>query len=436
MSPDVERPPVPHSKGEDTDIIVALFRAALIIVLLLLPPETRGLLGAPPFMRTMLTVGILFTFIQAVLFFANYNMQTYRPLTLAVDLLLVTAITATFAQSGRDLFQIYYIIVITGAVWYRRWGAILTALAAIGLSFLVEYRITGADPGALAYQFAVTRVPWLLLVAIFAGYLVRARDTERELNIQIDHELRLARRLQANMLPGHLPHVPGLDIALRFNPARYVGGDLYAIQTLPDGRILVVLADVAGKSVYGLVHLSALNSHLTAAVHEGLSPADIATRINRGTYEALQPDSYAAVVISCLDLAADTIEFVNCGHLPPLRLRHGDPHDVIELSSGGILIGAVEDPSYENCTEPFRPTDTLVFYTDGISEVRGRDNDQFGTHGVLEAVAGAQPQDAEAIAESVMAAREAFTATGAETDDATLIVVRRLTDSEGDSRSP
>ncbi len=430
MSADLEHPPVPQSRGEDTDIIVALFRAALIIVLLLLPPETKGLLDAPPFMRLMLTVGILFTFIQAVLFFANCSLQIYRPATLAVDLLLVTAITATFAQSGRDLFQIYYLLVITGAVWYRRWGAILTALAAIGLSFLVEYRITGADPQALAYQFAVTRIPWVLLVAVFAGYLVRARDSERELNTQIDHELRLARRLQANMLPDQLPHVPGLDIALRFNPARYVGGDLYAIQTLPDGRILIVLADVAGKSVYGLVHLSALNSHLTAAVHEGLSPAEIATRINRGTYEALQPDSYAAAVISCIDLNAGIIEFVNCGHVPPLRLRHGDADDVVELSSGSILIGAVPEPHYENHTESFESADTLVFYTDGISEVRGRDNEQFGPHGILTAIAGVQHEDAEAMTESVMTARDAFAAAGAEADDATLIVVRRLPDSE------
>jgi serine phosphatase RsbU (regulator of sigma subunit) len=435
MSPDLDHSSVPHNKREDTDIIVALFRAALIIVLLILPPETRGLLGAPPFIRTMLTFGALYTFIQAVLFFANYSMHTYRPITLAVDLLLVTAITATFAQSGRDLFQIYYILVITGAVWYRRSGAIITALAALGLSFIVEYHLTGADPAGLAYQFAVTRVPWVLLVAIFAAYLVRARDSERELNIQIDHELRLARHLQAHMLPERLPRVPGLDIALRFNPARYVGGDLYAIQTLQDGRILIVLADVAGKSVYGLVHLSALNSHLTAAVHEGLSPAEIATRINRGIYESLQPDSYAAVVIAAIDLNADNIEFVNCGHLPPLRLRHSDPDDVVQLSSGSILIGAVENPSYENHTEAFEATDTLVFYTDGISEVRGRDNKQFGAQGVLRAIAEMRHQDAEAIAKSVMTARQAFAAANAAADDATLIVLRRCPDSEANAHS-
>ncbi len=424
MSADFRRPIEARQRVEDTDIIVALIRAAVIIALLVVPPETRGLLNAPPFMQAMLIIGILFTFLLATLFFGNYSMHPYRPVALLIDLMLVTAITVTFSESWRDLSQIYYVVVITGAIWYRRGGAIITAVLAILLSFAVDRITTGYDWWVLATELSFTRVPLLLLVAVITGYLVRARDSERALNIEIDHELRLARRLQSAMLPDQVPEVPELDISLTFRPARYVGGDLYSIRILDEGRLLVVLADMAGKSVYGLVHLSALNSHLVAAVHEGLSLAEMALRINRGIYPALQPDCYAALFIATIEIATGKIEFVNCGHLPPLLIRAGDVENVVELSSGGILIGAIEDPDYEMVTEHLERGDIVVFYTDGISDVRNKNREEWGTSGVLQAVEAAIDEDAATIAQSIIAAHEAFSV-ARHNDDATLIVLRR-----------
>jgi len=424
LSSDFRRPIEARQRVEDTDIIVALIRAAVIIALLVVPPETRGLLNAPPFMQAMLIIGILFTFLLATLFFGNYSMHPYRPVALLIDLMLVTAITVTFSESWRDFSQIYYVVVITGAIWYRRGGAITTAVLAIVLSFAADRITTGYDWWVLATELSFTRVPLLLLVAFITGYLVRARDSERALNIEIDHELRLARRLQSAMLPDQVPEVPELDISLTFRPARYVGGDLYSIRILDEGRLLVVLADMAGKSVYGLVHLSALNSHLVAAVHEGLSLAQMAVRINRGIYPALQPDSYAALFIATIEIATGKIEFVNCGHLPPLLIRAGDVENVVELSSGGILIGAIEDPDYEMVTEHLERGDIVVFYTDGISEVRNKNREELGTSGVLQAVEAAIDEDAATIARSIIAAHEAFSI-ARYNDDATLIVLRR-----------
>jgi uncharacterized membrane protein YqjE len=411
-------------RAEDTDIIVALIRAAVIIAVLVVPPETRGLFGAPPFMQAMLVAGIIFTFIQAILFFSNHNLRPYRLVALGLDLLLVNAITMTFAKSGRDLFQIYFLVVITAAIWYRRTGAIVTALAAIILSIAAEWRTTGYDPWVLAQDYSVTRAPLLLIIAVITGYLVKARDAERATIAGLDHELRMARRLQAEMLPQQIPDVPQLDIAVAFHPARHVGGDLYNLQLTDDGRLMVVLADMPGKSVYGLVHLSALNSHLTAAMHEGLSPDAMATRVNRAIYPALQPDSYAALFIGIIEINTKA-EFVNCGHLPPLLLRNGDVDDVTELSTGGILIGAVEKPDYQMRPVAFGPGDLMVCYTDGISEVRNRSRQQFGTSGVLEAIEAAGDADAATIIASIMQHRQDFADTDT-ADDATLLVIRHL----------
>ena len=125
-----------------------------------------------------------------------------------------------------------------------------------------------------------------------------------------------------------------------------------------------------------------------------------------------------------IEIATGKIEFVNCGHLPPLLIRAGDVENVVELSSGGILIGAIEDPDYEMVTEHLERGDIVVFYTDGISEVRNKNREELGTSGVLQAVEAAIDEDAATIAQSIIAAHEAFSV-ARYNDDATLIVLRR-----------
>lgn len=425
LASDLSRSSAAYPRADDTDILVALIRASAIIAILVFPPETRGLLSAPPYMQQVLVIAILFLFAQAWLFFRGLPLHPHRPVALVVDTLLVLAITLTFAAHRRNLFEIYYLVVIAGALWYGRRGALSAAVVAIVLSYIVEYLTLAPDPLLLAAQLLITRVPLLLLVAIITSYLVRARDVEHALNIEVDHELRLARSLQAAMLPTRIPQLPGYRIQLRFEPARHVGGDLYRIQTLPDGRLLLVLVDMAGKSVYGLVHLSALNSHLDAALADGVPPAELATRVNRGIYQTLQPDSYAACFFAALDPATATIEFVNCGHVPPLLLHPGGT-PTEELSTGGILIGAVEQPEYTALTRVLQPGDLLVLFTDGICEARNAHGEQLGPEGIEAAlhIAREESEDIAHWADAVVAARHAFAAEE-HADDATLVLLTR-----------
>lgn len=425
MESDLSRSGAAYSGADDTDILVALIRASATIAILVFPPETRGLIGAPPYMQQVLVIAILFIFAQAWLFFTSRPLHPHRPVALVVDTLLVLGITLTFASYGRNLFEIYYLVVIAGALWYGRRGAVSAAVVAIVLSYVVEYLTLSPDPGLLAAQLLITRVPLLLLVAIITSYLVRARDVERAINLEIDHELRLAKGLQAAMLPRNLPDAPGYRMELRFEPARHVGGDLYRVQMLPDNQLLLALVDMAGKSVYGLVHLSALNSHMDAALDDCLRPAGIAARVNKGIYKVLQPDSYAACFVAALDTAAATIEFVNCGHVPPLLVR-ADGTQTEELSTGGILIGAVEQPDYRALVRHLEPGDVVVLFTDGVCEARNAAGEQFGPEGIEAALRAAQQEsdDMGRWADAIVAAQRAFAA-DAHSDDATLVLLRR-----------
>lgn len=371
----------------------------------------------------MLAVGIAFTSLQFAYYFLQKPMSHLRPFSLLTDIVLVGAIIATFQGSGINLFEIYYIVVITGAIWYRRSGAVITALTAIAVSFSMEFATNGHDP-ALAAGILIAHAPLLLIVAITTGYLVRGRDAERARNVEINHELRMARTLQDRMIPDSIPQVPGFDIAHSFLPARLVGGDLYNISMTDEHHMLVVVADMAGKSVYGLVHLSAVYSHLLAAVHDGLSPVAIAERINSGVYLALQPDSYAAMFIGSIDTRTGEMEYVNCGHVPPLLLNNCADPEPIELCSGGILIGAVPDPNYRTAKIALEPDSVLVLFTDGITEVRDAKRVQFGEQRIVDAVRLTSGKCARDCADAIIAARESH-AVDQHADDATLIVLKR-----------
>ncbi|MFP3904498.1 MAG: PP2C family protein-serine/threonine phosphatase [Armatimonadota bacterium] len=428
--PNAMRPPEAHQRGENTDLFVALIRAAVVIALILaftynshLPGDILAL-RSPLFLQVAWVLAAAFTVLVFVGLWVGLDLNMLRPVALCIDLCLLTAIVASFGELGSNLFETYYLLIIIAAIWYRRSGALTVAAVALGLSVWADYQITGDSVHTLLAEMLWSRLPLFMLVAVTTGYLVRALEQEREQNVQINHELRLARRLQREMLPESLPDPPGYDIGLRFSPARYVGGDLYLLQMQDSDRMLLTLADMAGRSVYGLVHLSALNSHLRTAIADDEPVDEIARRINRGTYEVLQPDSFAAVFIASLQLSTGAFTFVNCGHLPPMLLREGDPDRAEELHSGGILIGAVQHPDYTPDVTTIEPGDLLVCCTDGISEARNHEGRQFGQEHILQVIGDTPDLSLGDLASKILEESDDFAASPTR-DDATVILLRR-----------
>jgi sigma-B regulation protein RsbU (phosphoserine phosphatase) len=238
-------------------------------------------------------------------------------------------------------------------------------------------------------------------------------------------DMQLARGLQDRMLPDALPIVPGFDVGLAFKPARVVGGDLYDLIPVGDDSLILCVGDMPGKSVYGLVHLSMIHSHMRAGVREGLPPDQIGQLINRNAYDALQPDSYAALFIARLTVSTRILEFVNCGHLPPLLISPGSAQPPRELFSGGIVIGATRKPRVRPEFVTMQAGDVLILYTDGITEARNRQGEEFGPERLVAAALGAQAQDAAGVAQAIMNASERFS-TNPSADDRTVLVLRAV----------
>ncbi len=419
-----------HFVPEDTDIFYALWRSAFVVAFAVMPyvgPLT-GSVGrlTSGFMEVMLATTGLSCLVLFLAWHRGLALPGYRVVVIANDLLLVTAAIIDLRPSAGQLYEVYGLIIVVATMWFRRRGAFITALFAIVLNGIAQQVSDGNGwmptvAGTITYNQGA---PYLLILAFVVGYLVSLRDREHSAVIQMREELRIARTLQDAMLPAAIPDVPGYEIAVRFQPARVVGGDIYDVRMLAGGELLVSLADLAGHSVYGLVHLSLVHSALRLAEDDGLSPAEIASAVNRRVYDELQPDSYAAVFIGMLDPARHAVDFVNCGHLPPLVLRRGATDLVEELFTGGPVLGAIEQVKYTQRQTALGVGDVIVCYTDGIAEARNRQGEFFGTEGVVRTAQSHATASAEMLAEAILAAAGAF-AEDVREDDVTLIVLKR-----------
>lgn len=425
----------PGFSRADSDIVVALIRTAFIIAYFILRAhgqprlfdETPDLLWrrALWLLDSIALTAALFNLILLLLYLSGRSLRLMRPGALLMDLLLLGTAVAVFRRVGYDAFDLYYLILIPAAIWYRRTGAVLVALAAALLAVFLPQWLFG-KPFFLggAWRMALEQGVPLLLIGLITGYLVRARDVEHQEAIALRQEMRLAHFLQRQMLPATLPSSPFCDLGVVFAPARIVGGDFYDVRLLDDNHLLIVLADMSGKSVYGLFHLSLVQSHLQAALREGLTLAAAAQRVNRSTYAALQPENFAALFLGVLRLSDGYFRFVNCGHVPPLHFSASPSHSISSLAGGGPVIGAFADPSYQEQSLWLAEGEILVCFSDGLSEARNRHKEFFGQERIAAIINENKEASAQAMAECLHEALKKF-AIPAGQDDITIIVLRR-----------
>jgi len=424
---------------QQTDLFSALLRLAFLVAFLgtttFSPPPAPVRQDWP--VRLIVILASLYTTLVFVCYATRRSLRWQRAVSLPLDLALVSgALYATSQQYWGALFQVYYLIVLEGAIWFRVPGAVLTALGAI-----VGYAIVLFGclyPSTAVSDFLIQDytglpflgIPFLIIVAIVAGYLVQSREEEQRQTAHLRSEMLLARTLQDALLPPEPPEIPGWRVALRLAPAREVGGDLYLLERLADGRYLVCLGDIAGKSIYGLIYLSLMISHIRSAAREGLSPEAIASEVNRRVFDTLAPETYAAVFIGLLEPETGALSFVNCGHPPPLLLsplrgRLG------ALSSGGIVIGAARAPQYVPRTVTVGEGEVLIAYTDGLSEARNAYGEEFQETRIANTALAALQDGSkpEEIAKRLLDAARRWSAQPGH-DDATCLVLQRLAAAE------
>ena len=223
-------------------------------------------------------------------------------------------------------------------------------------------------------------------------------------------ELESVAAAQRMLLPARLPEVPGVDLAVAYRPARQAGGDLYDFIPLPGGRLGLFIADVTGHGAAAALLAAVVHGMVRACPHAG-SPADLLAFVN-DRLTAGDRDwrgRFVTAFYGVYDPATRTLTYANAGHPSPLLLSGGDAQSRPLDATGGLPLGIEPDLPFATGTASLRPGDVLVLYTDGVTEARDPDDEEwFGVGRLEDAVCrGRATADtvASRIVESVKASR-------------------------------
>jgi serine phosphatase RsbU (regulator of sigma subunit) len=263
--------------------------------------------------------------------------------------------------------------------------------------------------------------------------LENARNHERNLQwARVQQDLDAAREIQRSLLPQQMPHLPGFSIAVRSQTCYEVGGDYADIITLPDGSLLLAVADVAGKGLASAIMATSFRAAFRAMALTGIPLAELATRMNQHHWQEGEEARrrYVTAIFLKLDLGRGEVEMVNAGHNPGFVIDPDGTQHLIEAAS--TPLGLLPGMSYSSETLSFSQGSRLLFYTDGLTEVFLED-EEFGQDRLLSEFSRAITGKADGILEALWVAIHGFSGGGPQGDDMTALVLCHLpADSVGD----
>lgn len=252
-----------------------------------------------------------------------------------------------------------------------------------------------------------------------------ARYHERTLDMErVKQDLASARDIQRSLLPQSIPDVPGYSIAGRSQTCYEVGGDYLDILPLPSGKLMIVVADVAGKGLASALVGSAFRSAFRAIAHSDMPLAEMAAHLNGLHYEEGEESRrrYVTAIFARLDPNTHTVEVVNAGHNPGFLVNGTNKAAMIQAS--GTPVGMLPISSYTTEKYILSEKAKLLLYTDGLTEVF-RGIEEFGPDRLLQAFLACRSTDAKTILDSIWQTLNAFSNQESLTDDMTALVIGR-----------
>jgi sigma-B regulation protein RsbU (phosphoserine phosphatase) len=239
----------------------------------------------------------------------------------------------------------------------------------------------------------------------------------------MDSQLKLAREVQAGLLPLTPPDVPGWDMAATNLPTWTIGGDYYDFLPLDEGRLGLVVADVSGKGIPAALIMATFRAALRLELRRQEGLAATVNSVNRALLESQGGSRFVTAVLAVLTPTSGRLDYVNCGHNPPLLLRAGGSHDL--LDKGGPALGLVVGGGFEAGALTMEGGDVLALYTDGVVEPANERQEEFGEERLLRTVAATAHLPAGDVVLAVVEATRRFARRESYDDDFTLVVVKR-----------
>ena len=239
---------------------------------------------------------------------------------------------------------------------------------------------------------------------------------------RMEHEMELARDLQASFLPKHFPRIPGLEIAARSLPAREVGGDFYDVFSLDSQHLGIVMADVSDKGMPAALYMALTRSLVRAEARRTRSPKKVLMNVNRLLLEVTEASMFVTIVYGVIDLSKKMLLYARAGHEYPL-IFSPDSCECRDLRASGTLLGMLEELNLEEESVQLNSEDLLVFYTDGVTDAKSSTDEFFGVKRLRESICEIQAKSAEQLCNEIFEQLAIFKGDEAQFDDISLMVI-------------
>ena len=262
------------------------------------------------------------------------------------------------------------------------------------------------------------RIQGLGILLVFLVLVLELKD-----KLVARDELEAGRAVQFALMPSDSPKVSGWDIWLYTQPANDVGGDLVDHLPLDDGRHAVVLGDVTGKALPAALLSVKLQATIRALAPYFSDLGDLGAGLNRILYRDGLPTRFASLIYAVVTPDSGAVRLLNAGHMPPLLLR-GD--SVTTLPRGSMVLGMMPNVPFDEQQSQFDVGDTVVVYSDGVSEAMNEAEDFFGDERLHALVLQTRGLTAPQAGARILADLKLFVGEAEQSDDVSLMVLRRL----------
>jgi len=257
-----------------------------------------------------------------------------------------------------------------------------------------------------------------------------ARERERQ---RLEQEINIARDIQQALLPRNVRDFPHLSVAGCNFPCLSVGGDYFDVFPIGDHRTAFLIADVSGKGL-GAALVTTMLQGVLSGMTLGTDPARLFAHLNRFLCDHVEVGRYATMFFGILD-EKGTLEYINAGHPSPILIRRGIAEEA--FTEGSFPVGLVPEAEYTTTCIKLEPGDTLVLFSDGVTEAMNPDEELFGTARLREVLTGQMETPLDQLQKCVLESVENFARGASQADDLTLLLVRyRATAALTESEAP
>jgi sigma-B regulation protein RsbU (phosphoserine phosphatase) len=246
--------------------------------------------------------------------------------------------------------------------------------------------------------------------------------------VTMKRDLEIAREIQTWLVPSKPPEVAGADIAFASRPQNSVAGDYYdafypTAGAEENGKLMLVIADVAGKSIPAALLMATLQASLRTIAGEGAPLAELVVRLNRyASAHSLDGRRFTTAVLAEYEPATRALVYVNAGHNPPILCRAGGTLETLE--AGGLPLGIDMGAAYETAAIELKSGDALIFYTDGVIEAFDEKGQEFGNDRWLDAIRALPDWNAAESLQFLTKRVDDFVGLTRQSDDITCLVIR------------